>query len=139
MCSYPIGPMSWEHHFLRFILSSIFSLQKKKKPALNIFYIRIWLFTNLKAVQQDYKFLYLTVQGTMHFVLFLSALLSCIAFIGTKRNCFLYLSIGLTILAGMYLGFFRTQMKKKFNIRVCSLYQMLVWLCVISLLYYPVA
>ncbi|EXC11592.1 hypothetical protein L484_004893 [Morus notabilis] len=55
--------------------------------------------------------------GTIHFILVLSALLNCIAFIVTKRNCFLYLSIAFTLSVGTYLGFFRTQMKKKFNIR----------------------
>lgn len=57
------------------------------------------------------------LQGTIHFTLVLSALLNCIAFIVTKRNCFLYLSIAFTLSVGTYLGFFRTQMKKKFNIR----------------------
>ncbi|PON49314.1 PLAC8 motif-containing protein [Parasponia andersonii] len=57
------------------------------------------------------------LQGTIYFVLVLVALLNCVAFIVTKRSCFLYLSIAFTVLVGTYLGFFRSQIKKKFNIR----------------------
>ncbi|KAL5579271.1 hypothetical protein UlMin_011713 [Ulmus minor] len=57
------------------------------------------------------------LQGTVYFVLVLSAILNCIAFIITKRNCFLYLAIAFSLSVGTYLGFFRTQIKKKFNIR----------------------
>ncbi|KDP20861.1 hypothetical protein JCGZ_21332 [Jatropha curcas] len=57
------------------------------------------------------------LQGTVYYVLALTALLNFIAFIVTKRQCFLYLAAAFTISIGMYLGFFRTQMRKKFNIR----------------------
>lgn len=57
------------------------------------------------------------LQGTIHFILVLGALFNCIAFIVTKQNCFLYLSVAFAISVGTYLGFFRTRMKKKFNIR----------------------
>ncbi|KAJ9168956.1 hypothetical protein P3X46_020429 [Hevea brasiliensis] len=57
------------------------------------------------------------LRGTVYYILALSALLNFIAFIITKRRCFLYLAVAFTISIGMYLGFFRTQMRKKFNIR----------------------
>uniref|UniRef100_A0A2C9U4E2 Uncharacterized protein n=1 Tax=Manihot esculenta TaxID=3983 RepID=A0A2C9U4E2_MANES len=57
------------------------------------------------------------LQGTVYCILALSSLLNFIAFIITKRRCFLYLAVAFTISIGMYLGFFRTQMRKKFNIR----------------------
>lgn len=58
------------------------------------------------------------LQGTVHFLLSFSAFLSCIAFFVTKRHCFLYMAVAFTISVGAYMGFFRTQIKKKFNIRV---------------------
>ncbi|GMY37175.1 cell number regulator 6 isoform X1 [Fagus crenata] len=57
------------------------------------------------------------IQGTVYFILTVGALLNWIAFIVTKRHCFLYLAVAFTISIGTYLGFFRTQIKKKFNIR----------------------
>ncbi|KAF2305047.1 hypothetical protein GH714_001325 [Hevea brasiliensis] len=60
---------------------------------------------------------YCFLQGTVYCILALSALLNFIASIITKRHCFLYLAVAFTISIGMYLGFFRTQMRKKFNIR----------------------
>ncbi|KAJ9136260.1 hypothetical protein P3X46_033352 [Hevea brasiliensis] len=60
---------------------------------------------------------YCFLQETVYCILALSALLNFIAFIITKRHCFLYLAVAFTISIGMYLGFFRTQMRKKFNIR----------------------
>lgn len=56
------------------------------------------------------------VQGIVYFILAATALLSCIAFIVTKRNCFLYLAVVFSISVGTYLGFYRTQIRKKFNI-----------------------
>lgn len=47
------------------------------------------------------------------------ALLNMLAFVITKRHYFLYLAIAFTISIGAYLGFHRTQIRKKFNIRVC--------------------
>ena len=64
------------------------------------------------------EFLYFILQGTVYFILTVGALLNWIAFIVTKRHCFLYLAVAFTISIGTYLGFFRTQIKKKFNIRV---------------------
>ncbi|KAH7545883.1 hypothetical protein FEM48_Zijuj01G0140700 [Ziziphus jujuba var. spinosa] len=57
------------------------------------------------------------LQGTAYFVLAFGALFNCIAFIVTRRNCFLYLAVAFTISIATYLGFFRTQIKKKFNIK----------------------
>ncbi|XP_042946772.1 cell number regulator 6 isoform X1 [Carya illinoinensis] len=58
-----------------------------------------------------------SIQGAVYFILAVGALLNCIAFIVTKRHCFLYLAVTFTICIGAYLGFFRTQIKKRFNIR----------------------
>ncbi|RVW76117.1 hypothetical protein CK203_044265 [Vitis vinifera] len=69
------------------------------------------------------------LQGTVYFILSFSAFLSCIAFFVTKRHCFLYMAVAFTISIGTYMGFFRTQIKKKFNIRDFSLIQRLIsWL-----------
>ncbi|KAJ6893360.1 cell number regulator 7-like [Populus alba x Populus x berolinensis] len=57
------------------------------------------------------------LQGIAYYILGLGALLNFIAFIVMKRRCFLYLSVVFTFSLGIYLGFFRTQMRKKFNIR----------------------
>ncbi|KAH9611858.1 hypothetical protein KSS87_019537 [Heliosperma pusillum] len=57
------------------------------------------------------------VQGTVYLLLAISAFLNCVAFIVTRRRCFLYLAVAFTISVGTYLGFFRTQMRKKFNIK----------------------
>ncbi|EEF37732.1 protein PLANT CADMIUM RESISTANCE 6 [Ricinus communis] len=57
------------------------------------------------------------LQGTAYCILALGALLNLIAFIVTKRHCFLYLAVAFTVSIGMYLSFFRTQMRQKFNIR----------------------
>ncbi|KAF5475576.1 hypothetical protein F2P56_007370 [Juglans regia] len=56
------------------------------------------------------------VQGSVYFILVVSALLNWIAFIVTKRHCFLYLALALTVCLGTYLGFIRAQIKKRFNI-----------------------
>lgn len=59
------------------------------------------------------------MQGIVYLMLATVALLNCIAFIVTKRHFFLYLGVAFTISVGTYLGFHRTQIRKKFNIRVC--------------------
>lgn len=61
------------------------------------------------------------MQGTLHLILAVLVILNCIAFIVTKKHCFIYLAVAFTISLGTYLGYFRTQMKKKFNIRVSFL------------------
>ncbi|XP_022716013.1 uncharacterized protein LOC111275122 isoform X1 [Durio zibethinus] len=60
---------------------------------------------------------YCFLQGTVYFILVVSAFLNFLAFIVIKWNCFLYLAVAFIISVGAYLGFFRTQIKRKFNIR----------------------
>ncbi|XP_010277884.1 PREDICTED: uncharacterized protein LOC104612233 isoform X2 [Nelumbo nucifera] len=56
------------------------------------------------------------VQGTIYFIIAVCALLNYIAFAYTKRYYFLYLAVGFTVLTGTYLGYFRTLIRKQFNI-----------------------
>ncbi|KAB2029612.1 hypothetical protein ERO13_A05G166700v2 [Gossypium hirsutum] len=57
------------------------------------------------------------LQGTVYFILAVTAILNFVAFFVTKRNCFLYLGVTFILSIGAYLGFFRRQIKRKFNIR----------------------
>ncbi|KAL6206989.1 PREDICTED: uncharacterized protein LOC101311253 [Fragaria vesca subsp. vesca] len=57
------------------------------------------------------------LQGSLHLILVASILLNCVAFIITKKRCFVYLVVAFTITLGTYLGYFRTQIRNKFNIR----------------------
>ncbi|KAL3522144.1 hypothetical protein ACH5RR_014978 [Cinchona calisaya] len=57
------------------------------------------------------------LQGSVYMILVLLALLNMVAFLVTKRRCFLYLSAAFSISVGIYLGIYRTQIRKKFNIR----------------------
>ncbi|GAB2231472.1 hypothetical protein Droror1_Dr00010480 [Drosera rotundifolia] len=57
------------------------------------------------------------MQGMFYLILAISAALNCIAFMVSRRHRFLYLGVAFSISLGVYLGFFRTKMKKKFNIR----------------------
>lgn len=59
---------------------------------------------------------YCFLQGSAYFILAIGALMNFIAFIITRWHGFLYLAVAFSISIGGYLGFFRTQMKKKFNI-----------------------
>lgn len=79
------------------------------------------------TVSMKTEFLYFILQGTVYFILTVGALLNWIAFIVTKRHCFLYLAVAFTISIGTYLGFFRTQIKKKFNIRVSIFFSVFVF------------
>ncbi|KAJ8423284.1 hypothetical protein Cgig2_007796 [Carnegiea gigantea] len=63
------------------------------------------------------------LQGTVYFLLVASAFLNCIAFTVTRRHRFLYLAIAFTLSLAAYLGFFRTQIRKKFNIGVSRPYR----------------
>ncbi|KAJ8761518.1 hypothetical protein K2173_001653 [Erythroxylum novogranatense] len=56
------------------------------------------------------------LHGIAYYVIALVALLSFVTFVVTKRHCFLYLSLCFTISIGLYLGFYRTLTRKKFNI-----------------------
>ena len=53
-------------------------------------------------------------QGAIYFLLAIGAFLNFIAFAVTRRHCYLYLIVAF----GAYLGFFRTRIRKKFNIIV---------------------
>ncbi|KAG9452810.1 hypothetical protein H6P81_005714 [Aristolochia fimbriata] len=57
------------------------------------------------------------VQGTMYLGFAVIAVLNVVFFILTKRHSFLYLAIAFTISLAAYLGLFRTQIRKQFNIR----------------------
>ncbi|KAK9156068.1 hypothetical protein Sjap_003548 [Stephania japonica] len=57
------------------------------------------------------------IQGAIYFVLVAAALLNCIAFAVTKRHYYLYLAVAFTISTATYMGFFRTQIRKQFNIK----------------------
>ncbi|XP_019162440.1 PREDICTED: uncharacterized protein LOC109158954 [Ipomoea nil] len=57
------------------------------------------------------------IQGFIYMVALVIALLNMLAFAITKRHYFLYIAIAFTISLGAYLGFHRTQIRKKFNIR----------------------
>ncbi|KAG5014906.1 hypothetical protein GmHk_08G021484 [Glycine max] len=54
------------------------------------------------------------IQGAIYFLLAIGAFLNFIAFAVTRRHCYLYLIVAF----GAYLGFFRTRIRKKFNIIV---------------------
>lgn len=78
------------------------------------------------------------LQGTVYFLLVASAFLNCIAFTVTRRHHFLYLAIAFTLSLAAYLGLFRTQIRKKFNIGVSDsaaddfLYHLICPCCAIS-------
>ncbi|KAK8671439.1 hypothetical protein V6N13_038035 [Hibiscus sabdariffa] len=56
--------------------------------------------------------------GTIYFIIAVTVILNFVAFIVTKQNCFLNLSVAFIASVGEYLGFFRTKIKRKFKIRV---------------------
>ncbi|XP_014507430.1 protein PLANT CADMIUM RESISTANCE 7 [Vigna radiata var. radiata] len=56
------------------------------------------------------------IQAAIYFVLAMGAFLNCIAFIVTRRHCNLYLAVAVVVSFVAYLGFFRTRLRKKFNI-----------------------
>lgn len=56
------------------------------------------------------------IQGSVYFILGVATILNIIAFIVTRRHCFLYMAVAFTIAVATYVGFFRTQIRKKFNI-----------------------
>ncbi|MED6162665.1 hypothetical protein PIB30_072725 [Stylosanthes scabra] len=57
------------------------------------------------------------IQAVVYFLLALGAFANFIAFIATRRHYFLYLAVALTISVGAILGFYRTRIRKKFNIK----------------------
>lgn len=58
------------------------------------------------------------LQAAVYFLLAIGSLISFIAFGVTRRNCFLYLALTFIVSIGAYLGFYRTRIRKKFNIKV---------------------
>lgn len=59
------------------------------------------------------------MQGTIYFILSGIALLNYVAYGVTNWHSFLYLAVAFTMTLGIYMGLFRTQIRKQFNIRVC--------------------
>ncbi|XP_022878045.1 uncharacterized protein LOC111396029 isoform X1 [Olea europaea var. sylvestris] len=57
------------------------------------------------------------LQGFFYLILLVIALSNLLAFIITRRSWFLYLAIAFTLSVGTYVGFYRSQIKKKFNIK----------------------
>ncbi|XP_061349371.1 protein PLANT CADMIUM RESISTANCE 8-like [Gastrolobium bilobum] len=57
------------------------------------------------------------VQAAVYFFLAIGAFVNLIAFAVTRRHCFLYLAVSFIVSVGAYLGFFRTRIRKKFNIK----------------------
>ncbi|KAG1347218.1 hypothetical protein COCNU_06G010470 [Cocos nucifera] len=57
------------------------------------------------------------LQGTVYFVLALLVLFNLTAFGITKRYSILFIGVASVISFGIYLGYFRTRMRKQFNIR----------------------
>ncbi|KAF3646166.1 putative nitric oxide synthase-interacting protein -like protein [Capsicum annuum] len=57
------------------------------------------------------------LQGSIYLILTLVALLSMLAFTVTKKRCFLYIGGAFIIFVGLYMGYHRTKMRNKFNIR----------------------
>ncbi|KAL2475443.1 PLAC8 family protein [Abeliophyllum distichum] len=55
--------------------------------------------------------------GFFYSILLVIALSNLLAFIITRRRCFLYLTIAFTVLVGTYVGFYRSHIRKKFNIK----------------------
>ncbi|KAK6124018.1 hypothetical protein DH2020_042234 [Rehmannia glutinosa] len=57
------------------------------------------------------------LQGSIHLILAIVALSNLLAFIITRRCYFLYLAISFTLSVGIYLGYHRMRIRKKFNIK----------------------
>ncbi|KAJ3705145.1 hypothetical protein LUZ61_008850 [Rhynchospora tenuis] len=57
------------------------------------------------------------LQGAIYLTLRLLALISLVAFFVTKNNAYVYFGVGLALLVGVYLGYFRTRIRRQFNIR----------------------
>ncbi|XP_012570321.1 protein PLANT CADMIUM RESISTANCE 8-like [Cicer arietinum] len=57
------------------------------------------------------------IQAFVYFLLAICALFNSIAFIVTRHHYFLYIAVAFIITGGAYLGFYRTRMRKKFNIK----------------------
>lgn len=56
-------------------------------------------------------------QGVVHLFLVISVLISYIAFGVTQQYIFLYVGIALNLFIAAYVGYYRTQMRRRFNIK----------------------
>nr|XP_043622126.1 uncharacterized protein LOC122593746 [Erigeron canadensis] len=59
-------------------------------------------------------------QGFVYIILATIALCNFVAFAVTKKHCFLYLGVAFALFLGSYVGFHRTKMRNKFNIKGSS-------------------
>ncbi|KAF7803575.1 cell number regulator 5 [Senna tora] len=57
------------------------------------------------------------IQGIAYFLLTIGGILNFVAFVVTRKHHFLYLAVAFAITMGAYIGFFRTRIRKKFNIK----------------------
>lgn len=57
------------------------------------------------------------IQASIYFLLAVGAFLNLVGFAVTRRHCFLYLAVAFVVSIGAYLGFFRTRIRHKFNIK----------------------
>ena len=57
------------------------------------------------------------IQAIVYFLLAIGAFVTSIAYTITRTHYFLYLAVAFIIAVGAYLGFYRTRMRKKFNIK----------------------
>ncbi|KAK4421278.1 protein PLANT CADMIUM RESISTANCE 8 [Sesamum alatum] len=57
------------------------------------------------------------LQGSVYFILVVVALSNLLAFIITRTCCFLCLATASTVSAGIYAGYYRTQIRRKFKIQ----------------------
>ncbi|TKY71608.1 PLANT CADMIUM RESISTANCE 8 [Spatholobus suberectus] len=57
------------------------------------------------------------IQAIVYFLLALGGFVNFIAYTITRTHYFLYLAVAFIIAVGAYLGFYRTRMRKKFNIK----------------------
>ncbi|KAI3466621.1 hypothetical protein Pfo_023284 [Paulownia fortunei] len=57
------------------------------------------------------------LQGSIYLILVIVAMSNLLAYIITARRCLLYLAIAFTVSAGIYVGYYRTQIRKKFKIQ----------------------
>lgn len=68
------------------------------------------------------------LQGFVYIVLATIALCNFVAFAVTKTHCFLYIGFAFALSLGAYLGFHRTKMRNKFNIKVNILLSYIIYL-----------
>lgn len=57
------------------------------------------------------------LQGSVYLILVLIALFNLLAYAVTERRCFVYLAVVFMLSVGVYTGFYRSLIRKRFNIR----------------------